>query len=146
MNSTATTQAQSEDVQLTAEQMQTLKEAGYTPEQIAALPNVRGLTGEQIDLAYQIGALLADEGELTLEEIAALSDDDIDYSDIPKPDDEYWAHAVVLEPKPTKELVSIRLDIDVLEFFKRPGPGYQTRINAVLRLWMKAQSAAEKRR
>jgi uncharacterized protein (DUF4415 family) len=153
MNSTATTQAsderhssisgmEDEVIQPTAEQMQALTEAGLTPEQIAAFPSVRGLTDEQILLALNIGAL--PEGrELTLEEIAALSDDDIDFSDIPKPDDEYWAHAVVIHPKPTKELVSIRLDVDVLEYFKRPGAGYQTRINAVLRLWIKAQTAAE---
>jgi uncharacterized protein (DUF4415 family) len=40
--------------------------------------------------------------------------------------------------KPNKEPVTIRLDADVIEYFKRPGAGYQGRINAVLRLWMKA--------
>ena len=38
-----------------------------------------------------------------------------------------------------KEPVSIRLDADVLEFFKRDGKGYQTRINTVLRSYMLAQ-------
>ena len=38
-----------------------------------------------------------------------------------------------------KRSVSIRLDPDVYAWFKRPGPGYQTRINAVLRAYMQAQ-------
>jgi uncharacterized protein (DUF4415 family) len=38
-----------------------------------------------------------------------------------------------LKPLPPKTSVSLRVDADVLEWFKRQGPGYQTRINAVLR-------------
>lgn len=49
-----------------------------------------------------------------------------------------WRRAVVVEPQP-KKAVSIRLDQDVLEFFKAKGRGYQTRINAVLRAYMQAQ-------
>jgi uncharacterized protein (DUF4415 family) len=75
---------------------------------------------------------------MPLEEVAQIPDKEIDYSDIPKLDDEFWANAVAFYPKPPKELVTIRLDADVLEYFRQPGPGYQTRINAVLRLWMKA--------
>ena len=41
-----------------------------------------------------------------------------------------------------KKTVSIRLDPDVLEFFKAGGRGYQTRINAVLRAYMAAKSKA----
>ncbi len=40
---------------------------------------------------------------------------------------------------PVKQIVTIRLDQDVLEFFKLQGPGYQTRINQVLREQMAAQ-------
>jgi len=125
-------------VQLSDEQIATLKKAGFTPKQIAALPNVRALTSEQIDLAYEIGAIPADEGALTLEELAALSNADIDLSDAPEWTDENFARAVMFSPKPIKEPVSIRLDAEVLEYFKRPGAGYQSRINAVLRLWIKA--------
>ena len=46
---------------------------------------------------------------------------------------------VVRMPTP-KSLVSIRLDADVLEWFKKQGKGYQTRINAVLRGYVKANS------
>jgi uncharacterized protein (DUF4415 family) len=38
-----------------------------------------------------------------------------------------------LKPLPPKTSVSLRVDADVLEWFKRQGPGYQTRMNAVLR-------------
>jgi uncharacterized protein (DUF4415 family) len=42
-----------------------------------------------------------------------------------------------------KQIVTIRLDVDMLEWFKSAGPGYQTRINQVLRAHMDAQRAAE---
>ena len=40
-----------------------------------------------------------------------------------------------LKPAPSKALVSLRVDQDVLEWFKTQGSGYQTRINAVLRVF-----------
>lgn len=43
-----------------------------------------------------------------------------------------------LEPLPTKSSISLRLDRDVLEWFKAQGPGYQTRINSVLRAFRDA--------
>ncbi len=42
-----------------------------------------------------------------------------------------------------KQIVTIRLDVDMLEWFKSAGPGYQTRINQVLRDYMDAQRAAK---
>lgn len=45
-----------------------------------------------------------------------------------------------LKPVPQKTLVSLRLDQDVLAWFKAEGPGYQTRINAVLRAFRDASS------
>ena len=44
---------------------------------------------------------------------------------------------------PMKQIVTIRLDVDMLDWFKGAGPGYQTRINQVLREHMDAQRAAE---
>ena len=49
-----------------------------------------------------------------------------------------WAKAAVIMP-PAKAAISLRLDTDVLAFFKAQGRGYQTRINAVLRSYMEAQ-------
>ena len=46
-----------------------------------------------------------------------------------------WSGAEVVIPK-AKRAISIRLDGDIVEFFKRTGPGYQTKINAVLRAYV----------
>lgn len=46
-----------------------------------------------------------------------------------------------LKPVPTKELISLRIDQDVIEWFKAQGPGYQTRINSVLRAFRDASAA-----
>ena len=48
-----------------------------------------------------------------------------------------WSRAQVTMPRP-KQAISVRLDADVLDFFRGEGRGYQTRINAVLRSYMKA--------
>jgi uncharacterized protein (DUF4415 family) len=51
------------------------------------------------------------------------------------------ARAIVrkgLKPVPPKASVSLRIDVDVLEWFKSRGSGYQTRINAVLRAFKEA--------
>ncbi|HMN84076.1 MAG TPA: BrnA antitoxin family protein [Burkholderiaceae bacterium] len=45
-----------------------------------------------------------------------------------------------LRPAPSKTLISLRLDADVIEWFKAQGPGYQTRINAVLRAFRDAST------
>lgn len=51
-----------------------------------------------------------------------------------------WSRAVMVDNF-LKTPISLRLDPDVLEFFKADGPGYQTRINAVLRSYMQARKA-----
>ncbi|GAB3367619.1 BrnA antitoxin family protein [Massilia sp. G4R7] len=54
--------------------------------------------------------------------------------------------AVAVKPQTingVKQIVTIRLDVDMLEWFKSAGPGYQTRINQVLREYMEAQRAAK---
>jgi uncharacterized protein (DUF4415 family) len=45
-----------------------------------------------------------------------------------------------LKPIPSKASISLRVDGDVLEWFKAQGPGYQTRMNAVLRAFRDASS------
>jgi uncharacterized protein (DUF4415 family) len=68
-------------------------------------------------------------------ELAALArkrDEDIDTSDIPEVRD--WSGAVIGKfYRPAKEAVSLRIDVDVLAWLRGAGPGYQTRINDVLR-------------
>jgi uncharacterized protein (DUF4415 family) len=74
-------------------------------------------------------------------EIEKMATSDPDH---PPLDDEFWKAA---ERLPRKEPISIKLDDDVLAFFRRQGRGYQTRINAVLRRYMQAQrNASPKKR
>lgn len=68
-------------------------------------------------------------------------DEDIDFSDIPELTPEAFARAVArrgMRPVPRKEQVTLRLDADVLAWFKSQGKGYQTRINDLLRAFVEA--------
>ncbi len=67
--------------------------------------------------------------------INKLSDKDIDYSDIPETDEEFWSDAEILFPT-KKTHVSIRLDDDIISWFKQFGKGYQTKINSVLKSYI----------
>jgi uncharacterized protein (DUF4415 family) len=69
--------------------------------------------------------------------IDAMQDEDIDLSDIPERGPEFFANAI-LWPGPKRQ-ITLRLDPDVLKFFRKQGRGYQTTINAVLRKYMEAQ-------
>jgi uncharacterized protein (DUF4415 family) len=74
------------------------------------------------------------ESRARLLAIAALPDDQIDLSDPDTPETLDWTGAVRGRfYKPVKKLKSLRIDADVLAFFEAQGPGYQTRINNVLR-------------
>ena len=53
--------------------------------------------------------------------------------------EEFWSKAKLVMPR-TKEAVSLRVDADVLDWFKSQGPGYLTRMNAVLRSFVEAKS------
>ena len=76
------------------------------------------------------------EDQAMLERLATLSDEDIDTIDIPEAPAENWAFAT--RPglyRPIKRHVTMRLDADVIEWFKEraAGRGYQSEINRVLR-------------
>lgn len=71
------------------------------------------------------------EKELSLEELAALPDEKIDYSDIPELDETFWANARLVEPEGTQQ-ITLRVKKSVIEAYKSTGKGYQTRMNAVL--------------
>lgn len=73
-------------------------------------------------------------------EISALQhmrDEDIDYSDIPPLTEEFWKNAKPFRDRhlfrPIKESTTVRLDADILAWLRSDGPGYQTRINSILR-------------
>jgi uncharacterized protein (DUF4415 family) len=68
-------------------------------------------------------------------EAAAVSD-----PDAPPLDEAFWREAQVVFPHPVrKKHTGLRIDEDVLAWFRGHGPGYQTRINAVLRAYVEAQ-------
>jgi len=71
--------------------------------------------------------------------LAALPDDQIDTSDIPELPPSAWKDAVRGRfYRPVKQAVSLRLDADVVAWLKKPGKGYQTRANQLLRRQMLA--------
>jgi uncharacterized protein (DUF4415 family) len=74
--------------------------------------------------------------------VDAMTDDDIARAVADDPDtvplDLDWTKARLVIP-PGKEVVTLRLDIDVLGWFRAQGKGYQTRINQVLRVWYETE-------
>jgi uncharacterized protein (DUF4415 family) len=70
-----------------------------------------------------------------------LTDDEIDFSDVDEITPELFAQAVVrhgLKPISKKEQITLRVDSDVLRWFRSQGKGYQTKINDLLRAYMNA--------
>lgn len=66
-----------------------------------------------------------------------LKDSEINCADIPDLTPEFFKNAKLKIPSPKKSL-SLRLDSDLVSFFKKQGKGYQTRMNAILRCYMVA--------
>lgn len=67
-----------------------------------------------------------------LKELENLPENAIDTSDIPELDANYWEKAKLVKPI-TKKAISLRVDSDVLDWFKSQGKGYQSMMNTVLR-------------
>jgi uncharacterized protein (DUF4415 family) len=70
------------------------------------------------------------------ERLSSMKDKDIDTSDIPELDDAFFRQADLRVPP--KQPVTLRVDTDVLAWFKSQGHGYQTRINKLLRGYMES--------
>jgi uncharacterized protein (DUF4415 family) len=73
--------------------------------------------------------------------LSVMKDSEIDTSDLPEISPRQFATALVrrgLRPMPTKAQLTIRVDRDVLAWFRKQGRGYQTRINRLLRAYMEA--------
>lgn len=68
--------------------------------------------------------------------VEKLTDEHIDTSDMPELGEDFFARAELHVPQ--KQAVTMRLDVDVLNWFKAQGQGYQTRINKLLRAYMLA--------
>jgi uncharacterized protein (DUF4415 family) len=75
--------------------------------------------------------------EEQLQALRDLRDEDIDLSDIPERLTG-WRRVSELVPEENKQQITLRLDAEVLAFFKATGKRYQSRINAALREYMLA--------
>ncbi|MDQ3181038.1 MAG: BrnA antitoxin family protein [Acidobacteriota bacterium] len=74
----------------------------------------------------------------------AMTDEDIDYSDIPPITDEMWAKGVWrkgLKPIPRNHQDNLPIDKDIIEFFKAQGFNYPLKINQILRAYIEAHQA-----
>ena len=70
-----------------------------------------------------------------LKELENIPESAIDTSDIPELDASFWEQAKLVQPI-TKQPISLRVDRDVLDWFKSQGKGYQSLMNAVLRSYV----------
>ncbi|MEM8778962.1 MAG: BrnA antitoxin family protein [Cyanobacteria bacterium P01_G01_bin.49] len=74
-----------------------------------------------------------------------MSDEDINYSDIPELDEDFFKNGKLVKRKPATEAISIRVDTETLEWFRNTAKnnpkirGYQTLINDVLRTYVARQ-------
>lgn len=84
---------------------------------------------------------LTKEDKERLRRLAELPDSEIDVSDIPEVDAAWFEGAEWRDYRPKKQ-VTVRLDADILDFFKAGGRGYQTRMNAALRAFVEAKKQA----
>lgn len=67
-----------------------------------------------------------------------MSDEEIDTSEIPVMGEDFFRNADLMMPSESKVPITIRIDKPVLEWFKSQGKGYQTRMNAILKAYVKA--------
>ena len=81
--------------------------------------------------------VLSDEQKARLDALASMPDSQIDYSDAPSLPDAVWMKAATQLPQ-TKRQITLRIDAEVLDFFKHTGERYQSRMNAVLRSYVEA--------
>ena len=100
-------------------------------------------TAEEIDEMIARG-----ESKTDWARVDATTDEDIERAIVDDPDwadfkDIDWSEATLVIPK-TKKSISIRVDEDVIDFFRATGKGYQTRINAVLKHYVSEQKRRDK--
>ena len=79
---------------------------------------------------------MAESSRTDWNRLKSMKDEDIDTGDMPELDEEFFRNAVWRSPG--KQPVTIRIDTDVIEWFRAQGRGYQTRINQLLRRYMEA--------
>jgi uncharacterized protein (DUF4415 family) len=90
---------------------------------------------------------ISNKSQTDWERLDAMEDENIDLSDIPELTPEMFAKAVIkygLKEKANKAELTIRVDQDVLTWFKSQGRGYQTLINSLLRIYMETNTSRKK--
>ena len=90
----------------------------------------------------------AERGRVDLARLRRVGDQEIRATSPPELadlHDDFWEEATVVEPA-TKLPISLRVDADVLDWFKTQGPRYQSRMNAVLRSYMTQRRRSMRRR
>ena len=97
----------------------------------------RGKKKKERIVRYSIDTLPQPTKE-ALERFHSIREEDIDCSDIPELGEEFWKNARLMPPLIPKTPVSLRIDPDILAWFKGRGKRYQSRINAVLRAYVEA--------
>ncbi len=75
-------------------------------------------------------------------DVAGVEDGAIDFGEIPELDDAFWREADLIEPDRTEQ-ITLRVKRSVLNHFRAPGRGYQTRINRVLESYVQMQRGPE---
>jgi uncharacterized protein (DUF4415 family) len=130
---------------------QKAKKKSYRDEQIVTL--VASLPDGTHIVEHSDGRLERRKSETDWARLAAMTDEEVEASIADDPDwqefrDIDWSKAELTIP-PKKNAISIRIDEDVLAYFKKQGAGYQRRMNAVLRSYMEQRrraSAQKKKR
>lgn len=108
---------------------------------MASTERIVSYTTEEIDAMIARG-----EDRTDWERVRNMTDEEIEASIDHEEEGEFdWDTArVTMEPPvPTKKQLTLRLDPEIIEWFKEKGPGYQTRMNRVLRSYMEAQREKE---
>ena len=87
--------------------------------------------------------VISQHSQTNLKYVDGLKESDIDFFESPEISPEMFANAVVrknLKPifKKNKTQITLRIDTDILNWFKKQGKGYQTRINALLKAYKEA--------
>jgi len=114
------------------------KESRDKPPEEYIVRHVTSLPDGTHIIEHPDGRLERRKSETDWARLEALTDEEIEASIANDPDwndDWKWSEAVLVIP-PKKKAISIRVDEDVLDYFKQEGAGYQRRINAVLRSYM----------
>ena len=106
--------------------------------------DIRRYTADEIRKMVQQGESRSDWARvdaMTEEELKQAIASDPDWADIPE---NWYEQAELVVPKP-KVPVSIRLDADLIEYFRGTGRGWQTRVNAILRAYKEAKDLSASR-